>query len=202
MSVATATATARTDDALGTCKITQRLYFGILPRDLSTVEDWITQNMPASEFSHFVDMCEKVRQTASKNAKVAAIAEYLIKLKDQDGGSDTSLAAAVLFMSGAIFHKGSGLTLNVGFNTIMRSLSEIARLEPEEIQKIYLKHGDMGALAEYVVSKRQQSPLVAQQLLLPDLHDQLRKIADAAGSGAAEAKRKILTGLLINSSPL
>ena len=158
--------------------------------------------MPASEFSHFVDMCEKVRQTASKNAKVTAIAEYLIKLKDVDGGSDTSLAAAVLFMSGAIFPKGSGLALNVGFNTIMRSLSEIARLEPEEIQKIYLKHGDMGALAEYVVSKRQQSPLVAQQLLLPDLHDQLRKIADAAGSGAAEAKRKILTGLLINSSPL
>jgi DNA ligase-1 len=159
--------------------------------------------MPASEFSHFVDMCEKVRLTASKNAKVAAIAEYLIKLKDEDGGSsDTSLAAAVLFMSGAIFPKGSGLTLNVGFNMIMRSLSEIAHLEPGEIQKIYLKHGDMGALAEYVVSKRQQSPLVAQQLLLPDLHDQLRKIADAVGSGAAGAKRKILTGLLINSSPL
>ena len=77
--------------------------------------------MPSSEFSHFVDMCEKVRQTTSKNAKVAAIAEYLIKLKDQDGG-DTSLAAAVLFMSGGIFPKGSGLTLNVGFNTIMRSL--------------------------------------------------------------------------------
>jgi len=35
------------------------------------------------------------------------------------------------------FPKGSGLMLNVGFNTIMRSLSEIARLEPEEIQKIY-----------------------------------------------------------------
>ena len=121
--------------------------------------------MPASEFSHFVDMCEKVRQTASKNAKVTAIAEYLIKLKDADGGSDTSLAAAVLFMSGAIFPKGSGLALNVGFNTVMRSLSEIARLEPEEIQRIYLKHGDMGALAEYVVSKRQQSPLVVQQLL-------------------------------------
>ncbi|MDQ5859440.1 MAG: ATP-dependent DNA ligase [Thermoproteota archaeon] len=158
--------------------------------------------MRASEFSRFVDVCEKVRQTASKNAKVATIAEYLIKLKDQDGGGDTSLAVAVLSMSGAIFPKGSGLTLNVGFNTIMRSLSEIARLEPEEIQRIYLKHGDMGALAEYVVSKRQQSPLVAQQLLLPDVHDQLRKIADAVGSGAAEAKRKILTGLLINSSPL
>ena len=162
--------------------------------------------MPATEFSHFVEMCEKVRQTASKNAKVSAIAEYLITLKDDDvktsSGGDASLAAAVLFMSGTIFPKGSGLALNVGFNTIMRSLSEITHLEPEEVQKIYLKHGDMGALAEYVVSKRQQSPLIAQQLLLPDLYDQLRKIADATGPGSSEAKRKILTGLLMNSSPL
>ncbi len=162
--------------------------------------------MPASEFSHFVEMCEKVRQTASKNAKVSAIAEYLITLKDDDdkasSGNDASLAVAVLFMSGNIFPKGSGLALNVGFNTIMRSLSEIAHLEPEEVQKIYLKHGDMGALAEYVVSKRQQSPLMAQQLLLPDLYDQLRKIADATGPGSSEAKRKILTGLLMNSSPI
>ena len=162
--------------------------------------------MPATEFSHFVEMCEKVRQTASKNAKVSAIAEYLITLKDDDvktsNGGDASLAAAALFMSGTIFPKGSGLALNVGFNTIMRSLSEITHLEPKEVQKIYLKHGDIGALAEYVVSKRQQSPLMAQQLLLPDLYDQLRKIADATGQGSSEAKRKILAGLLMNSSPL
>ena len=157
--------------------------------------------MSVSEFSHFVDVCEKIRQDASKNAKVAAIAEYLLQLGD-DEHSNTSLAAAVLFMSGAIFPKGSGLALNVGFNTIMRSLSEIGRLEPEEIRKIYLKHGDMGALAEHVVFKRQQSSLMAQQLLLPDLHDQLIKIADAVGSGAAGAKKKILSGLLMNCTPL
>jgi DNA ligase-1 len=148
-------------------------------------------------FSEFSTLCEKVRLTSSKNAKVAIIAEYLAKL------DDLSLPAAVLFLSGAVFPKGSGLALNVGFNTIMQSLSEIARLEPEEIQEIYLKHGDMGALGERAVSKKRWSPLVPQrQLLLPDLHDQLRKIADASGSGSAEAKKKILTGLLINCSPL
>jgi DNA ligase-1 len=148
-------------------------------------------------FSEFSTLCEKVRLTSSKNAKVAIIAEYLAKL------DDLSLPAAVLFLSGAVFPKGSGLALNVGFNTIRQSLSEIARLEPEEIQEIYLKHGDMGALAEHAVSKKQWSPLVPQrQLLLPDLHDQLRKIADASGPRSAEAKKKILTGLLINCSPL
>lgn len=148
-------------------------------------------------FSEFSTLCEKVRLTSSKNAKVAIIAEYLAKL------DDLSLPAAVLFLSGAVFPKGSGLALNVGFNTIMQSLSEIARLETKEIQEIYLKHGDMGALAEHAVSKKQWSPLVPQQqLLLPDLHDQLKKIADASGPRSAEAKKKILTGLLINCSPL
>ena len=150
----------------------------------------------SSEFSLFVGVCEKVRQTPGKNAKVAIMAEYLPLL------DDPSLAAAVLFLSGATFPKGSGLALNVGFNTIMKSLSEIARLEQREVQQVYLKHGDMGALAEYAVAKKQVSPLVQRQLILPDLHDQLRKIADASGSGAAGAKRKILTGLLINCSPL
>jgi DNA ligase 1 len=75
-------------------------------------------------FSEFSTLCEKVRLTSSKNAKVAIIAEYLAKL------DDLSLPAAVLFLSGAVFPKGSGLALNVGFNTIMQSLSEIARLEP------------------------------------------------------------------------
>ena len=138
-----------------------------------------------------------MRLTSSKNAKVAIIAEYLAKL------DDLSLPAAVLFLSGAVFPKGSGLALNVGFNTIMQSLSEIARLETKEIQEIYLKHGDMGALAEHAVSKKQWSPLVPQrQLLLLDLHDQLRKIADASGPRSAEAKKKILTGLLVNCSPI
>ena len=124
---------------------------------------------------------------------MTAIAEYLIKLKDVDGKrSDTSprLQNSCALYVWCHLSQGFGLALNVGFNTIMRSLSEIARLEPEEIQKIYLKHGDMGALAEYVVSKRQQSPLVAQQLLLPDLYDQLRKIADASWLWGSRGKKE------------
>jgi DNA ligase 1 len=149
-----------------------------------------------AEFSRFVQACEQVRQNPGKNAKIAVIADYLSELDDE------SLPIAVLFLSGSAFAKGSGLVLNVGYNTIMRALSDIARLAPEEIQRIYLKHGDLGSLAEYAVSKKQQGPLLQQQLLLPDLHDQLKKIADASGPGAGDAKRKILTGLLINCSPL
>ena len=152
--------------------------------------------MAIDEFSVFVDLCEKLASTRSKNAKVEVIAKYLSQLDDR------ALQAAVLFLSGSVFPKGSGMSLNIGYSLIMQSLSDVTRLRPEEIQKIYLQHGDLGALAEFAVARKEQSPLVQQSLLLPELHEQLKKFASISGQGSADTRRSILTGLLINCTPL
>ena len=150
-----------------------------------------------NEFSYFVEICENIRSTNSKNAKVSILSEYLAGL-DED-----SLPIAVLFLSGRIFPRGSKLNVNVGFSTIMQSLSEIAMLDASEIQQIYLTHGDMGALSEYAVSKKHMISLFQQQqLTLCFVYNQLKKIADTVGPGAGKNKTKILTGLLINILPL
>ena len=150
-----------------------------------------------NEFSYFVEICENIRSTNSKNAKVSILSEYLAGLNED------SLPIAVLFLSGRIFPRGSKLNVNVGFSTIMQSLSEIAMLDAGEIQEIYLAHGDMGALSEYAVSKKHMISLFQQQqLTLCFVYNQLKKIADTVGPGAGKNKTKILTGLLINILPL
>jgi DNA ligase-1 len=148
------------------------------------------------EFSVFAGLCDKVASTSSKNSKVQLMASYLGQL---DG---KSLQAAVLFLSGSVFPKGSGAALNIGFGLIMRSLADVTRLDPAEIQKIYMEHGDLGALAEYAVGRKEQNPLIKEQLKISQLHSQLKKMATVSGPGAAETKRRILTGLLISCSPL
>ena len=55
--------------------------------------------------------------------------------------------------------------MTIGYNTIIQGLSEIATLDSNQIQKIYLQHGDMGALSEYAVSKKNMVSLFQQQLL-------------------------------------
>jgi DNA ligase-1 len=150
-----------------------------------------------NEFSYFVEICENIRSTASKNLKVSILSEYLSRL-DND-----SLPIAILFLSGRIFPRGSRQNINVGFSIIMQSLSEIAMLDASEIQQIYLTHGDMGALSEYAVSKKHMFSLFRQQqLTLCFVYSQLKKIADTVGSGAGKNKTKILTGLLIDMLPL
>ncbi|HEX5891859.1 MAG TPA: ATP-dependent DNA ligase [Nitrososphaeraceae archaeon] len=149
-----------------------------------------------NEFSYFVEICENIRSTTSKNLKVSILSEYLSRL-DND-----SLPIAILFLSGRIFPRGSRQNINVGFSIIMQSLSEIAMLDASEIQQVYLTHGDMGALSEYAVSKKHIFSLFRQQqLTLCFVYNQLKKIAGTVGSGASKNKTKILTGLLIDMSP-
>jgi DNA ligase 1 len=83
--------------------------------------------------------------------KVNILSDYLCSLNDDD---EESLPIAVLFFSKRIFPLGSKFVMNIGFSIITKVLSEIATLDSNQIQTIYLQHGDIGALSEYAVSKK------------------------------------------------
>ncbi len=156
------------------------------------------KNQKNDQFSYFVETCEKIRSTTKKNEKIDIISNYITNL------DETSLSIAVLFLSGRAFPIGSTTTLNIGFTTIMQSLSEIAMLDIKDIQDIHLKHGDIGAMAEYAVSKKHIISLFNQQesISLSYVYHQFKKIANIIGSGSNKNKKNILKGLLIALSPL
>jgi DNA ligase 1 len=148
-------------------------------------------------FSRFISLCEQVRVTKSKNMKVSLLSRYLSFLDSE------SLSIAVLFLSGRIFSLGSKFAINIGFSTIMQTLSEISFLDKDQIQQSYLQYGDIGSLAEYAVSKKHTVSLIQQQpLTLPILYDRFRKIADIIGSDSSKIKKNILKGLFLDCSPL
>jgi DNA ligase 1 len=159
-----------------------------------------------SFFSTFVDTCESIRLTPSKNKKVDIISQYISHLQED------SLATAVLFLSGKIFQRGSPYNLNIGFRMILQSLLDISNLRDVDIKRIHLEHGDMGAIAEYAVSKKQVVTLFDQfegkggggveQLTLSDMSTQFKKISNLKGLHSNNDKKNILKGLLIRCSPL
>src|SRR5215469_6639093 len=130
--------------------------------------------------------------------KVNILSDYLYSLKDDE----ESLPIAVLFFAGRIFPQGSKFVMNIGYSSIIQVLSEIATLDSNQIQKIYLEHGDMGALSEYAVSIKNVISLFQQQpLTLLSVYGRLKDIADTIGSGSGKDKKNILKGLLIDSLP-
>lgn len=158
-------------------------------------------SLQSDSFALFVNVCEEIQSSTSKNKKVDILSKYLAKL------SEDSLPLAARFLGGRIFPKGSALSLNLGFTTIMNSLCEIAELTTTEIQQIYLKYGDLGKLGEYAISKKHTVPLFQQHekqdtLTMSYVFSILKKIADIEGAGSNKDKKKNLTGLLISCSPV
>ena len=107
--------------------------------------------------------------------KVSILSDYLSSLDEE------SLTIAALFFSNRIFPRGSRFVVNIGFSTIMQVLCEIATLNSNQIQQIYLQHGDLGALSEFAVSKKNVISLFQDQdvalLTLSSVYNQLKKIA-------------------------
>ena len=160
-----------------------------------------SMGLQSDSFALFVGVCEEIQSSTSKNKKVDILSKYLAKL------SEDSLPLAARFLGGRIFPKGSALSLNLGFTTIMNSLCEIAELTTTEIQQIYLKYGDLGKLGEYAISKKHTVPLFQQHekqdtLTMSYVFSILKKIADIEGAGSNKDKKKNLTGLLISCSPM
>lgn len=158
-------------------------------------------SLQSDSFALFVNVCEEIQSSTSKNKKVDILSKYLAKL------SEDSLPLAARFLGGRIFPKGSALSLNLGFTTIMNSLCEIAELTTTEIQQIYLKYGDLGKLGEYAISKKHTVPLFQQHekqdtFTMSYVFSILKKIADIEGAGSNKDKKKNLTGLLISCSPV
>jgi DNA ligase-1 len=158
-------------------------------------------SLESDSFALFVGVCEKIQSSTSKKIKVDILSKYLTKL------SEDSLPIATRFLGGRIFPKGSALSLNLGFTTIMSSLCEIAKLTTAEIQQIYLKYGDLGKLGEYAITKKHTVPLFQKHegqsiLTLSYIFSLLKKIANITGAGSNNDKKKNLAGLLISCSAI
>ncbi len=155
-----------------------------------------------SYFSAFAETCEAIRVTQSKNKKVDLISQYISDLNED------SLYIAVLFLSGKVFPRGSPYNLNIGFKTILQSLLEISNLNYSDIKRIHLAHGDIGAIAEYAISKKQVVTLFnhfenkEEQLSLIDIYIGFKKISKLSGPRSNNDKKILLKGLLIRCSPI
>jgi DNA ligase 1 len=149
------------------------------------------------EFITFAQKCEEISLTKSNNKKVKIFSKYLSEL------SSASLPIVVLLMSGRVFALESGLLLKVAYSTIMSALSDISNLKAKEVNRIYLKHGDLGSLVEYSLSQKVAKPLLDYSpLTLAGVYHTLTKIAQISGVRSQSTRRKILAGLLLKCTPL
>ncbi len=147
-------------------------------------------------FKEFANQCELISNTNSKKEKVRLLAEYLKSLDDQ------SLEIACNFLSNRIFPYNSGLELNIGYSNIIDLILEISNISKKELEQYYITYGDLGLVIANVIKTLNVKPLFKEDLDLKYVYSSLKKMAEIKGIDAIRNKKKVLEGLLINSSEL
>jgi DNA ligase-1 len=151
---------------------------------------------PSAPFADLAATLEKVRGTSSKNAKVEVLSSFLRKL----GSDDAEVAARVA--AGRSSERGSKDEAQVGYSTLLDVLREITGAGQQEVSRIYLRHGDLGEVAQELLAEKKVQPLFDEPLTLADLDEAFVKLRSLKGQGSTSARRGVVKSLLLRASPL
>src|SRR6185436_4414490 len=94
----------------------------------------------------FAETAVAISQTSSRLKKIAALANYLCGLPDDD------LRSVAVFFTGQPFPLTDARTLNVGGAALLRSIQEISGAGDDLVHNIYLETGDLGEAAARMLS--------------------------------------------------
>ena len=147
-------------------------------------------------FLGLAETLERVKGTSSKNEKVALLAAYLRGVQP----SDARTAARVA--SGRSSERGSKDEAQVGYSTLLDVLREVTGAAQAEVSKAYLKHGDLGEVAEDLLEHKKVQPLFSEALSLAGLDDAFGRLRSTKGQGSTAAKMGIVKSLLLSATPL
>ena len=102
----------------------------------------------SAPFLGLAEALERVRSTSSKNQKVETLSAYLKGLKPEDA------EVAARIASGRSSERGSKDEAQVGYSTLLEVLREVTGVTREGVSKSYLRHGDLGEVAEELLAEK------------------------------------------------
>ena len=150
----------------------------------------------SAPFLGLAETLERVKGTSSKNGKVRILGNYLRGL----GPDDVKVAARVA--SGRASERGSKDEAQVGYSTLLDVLHEVTGATEQDVSRIYLRHGDLGEVAEELLAEKKEQPLFSARLALADLELAFDRLRSLKGRGSSASRRGVVKSLLLMASPL
>ncbi len=146
-------------------------------------------------YSKLVDVYEKLEATSSKLEKTAIISKFLKSCNDK------LLEFIPLLLTGEIFPQWSELELGVGPGLLYQALSFVSGVSQSKIKEMLAEYGDIGVVAEIVMSKKVQATLFRKELSVEEVYESFEKIARATGAGSQNKKIRHVADLLSSAEP-
>jgi DNA ligase-1 len=136
----------------------------------------------------FAQTCDAVAATARKTEKIGLVSSLFQTLPIEDA------TRAAIFLTGRPFPRWEERVLGVGGRLLARLIGELSAKSGEAMSGAYRKHGDLGDMAEELLSERSRGPGVS-------LGEVAGVFAELAGARGQSEKTALLRELLAKAKP-
>src|SRR5579875_2257962 len=153
-------------------------------------------------YSEIVEVYEEISSTTKR----LEITDTLVKLLKKASPEEVNMV--VYLTQGKLYPDYLGIELGVADKFMARAIALASGVSTDKILDQYKKKGDLGVVAQEVISSKKQAGLfeftqaTSDQLTVEEVYKTLDKVARITGEGSQDSKVRLLAGLLKKATPL
>lgn len=147
-------------------------------------------------YSELASVYEKLEATAKRLEKKEIIADFLKKASESD------LENIMYLLQGKVFPVTDERKIGMSSQTIIKSIALATGNNAEKVTKLWKKIGDLGLVAEQMISAKKQRTLYSKKLDVKKVFDNIKQMPELIGKGTVSKKINLASELLTSASPL
>jgi len=147
------------------------------------------------QYKELVKVYEALEKTTKRLEKTKIISEFLEKCPKDN------LREVIYLIQGKVFPGSDERETGMSSMLVIKVLTSVTGLKKQKIEIIWRKKGDLGLVAEEIISKNKQSRLTSQTLTIKKVFENLQKLPEMEGKGTVNRKIQIVSEILGNASP-
>lgn len=147
-------------------------------------------------YSELASVYEKLEATTKRLEKKDIIAEFLKKCSEKD------LENVMYLLQGRVFPVTDERKIGMSSQTAIKAIAIATGNDSEKVTKLWKKIGDLGLVAEQLISAKKQRTLYSKKLDVEKVFDNIKQMPGLVGKGTVSKKINLASELLTSASPL
>ena len=146
------------------------------------------------KYSELCETYEELEKNPSRLKKTEILSDFLKKLKHEQN------KGIVYLIQGKAFPDYDEKEFGISEQLCIKALEKSSGISKKEIISKWRKTGDLGLVAEEVISKKKQNTLFSNKLTTEKVLENLKKLPELVGKGTVDKKMSLISELLTSAS--
>jgi len=149
------------------------------------------------KYSELCETYEELEKNPSRLRKIEILSDFLKKLR-KDSKENREI---IYLLRGKVFPDYYEKELGVSEKLVIKVMSKASGISDKIIIEKWKKLGDLGQVAELIISEKKQGTLFSSSLNVEKVLENLKKLPELVGKGTVDKKLSLVSELLVSAKP-